>query len=49
MCVSKSLYKFVDVSRDAGTGGGQEGQLPLLPFRSGKGGEGGLLIKKNCY
>ena len=31
------------MSRDAGTGGGQEGQAPPLPFtRRGKGGKGAL-------
>ena len=32
-------------ARDAGTGGGQEGQPPPLPFtRRGKGGKGALSI-----
>ena len=40
LVISMLMSILQDVGRDAGTGGGQEGQLPLLPFaRRGKGAE----------
>jgi hypothetical protein len=42
-----SIRKPATTIRDAGTGGGQEGQLPLLPFaRRGKGGRSALWVVK---
>ena len=48
--ITKTLIVYTSLSRDAGTGGGggQEGQLPLLPFaRRGKGAKVAFGLKEN--
>jgi hypothetical protein len=47
LVISMPMSLLQDVGRDAGTGGGQEGQLPLLPFaRRGMGGRSALCVMK---